>query len=123
MTSHIPPGRPAVIPRLFTADVAGLAHFMREVFAAEGDDNADAPTELFIGGSPIMVSDGGGARTAQGAVLYVYVADVDAAVARAAALGAKMVEAPVDTPWGDRRGIVEDRWNNSWQIATHRPRT
>jgi uncharacterized glyoxalase superfamily protein PhnB len=23
-------------------------------------------------------------------------------------------------PYGDRRAMVEDRWGNRWQIATHR---
>jgi len=26
----------------------------------------------------------------------------------------------VDTPYGDRRATVKDRWGNTWQIATYR---
>ena len=36
--------------------------------------------------------------------------------------GANSVEAPTDTPYGDRRGMVEDKWGNTWQIATYNPR-
>jgi uncharacterized glyoxalase superfamily protein PhnB len=25
----------------------------------------------------------------------------------------------IDTPYGDRRCMVEDAWGNAWQIATH----
>jgi PhnB protein len=49
--------------------------------------------------------------------LYVYVADVEATHARALALGARQLEAPLDTPYGDRRSMIEDTWGNTWQIA------
>jgi hypothetical protein len=29
-----------------------------------------------------------------------------------------VIEQPFDLPYGDR-GMVEDRWGNLWQIATH----
>jgi hypothetical protein len=31
----------------------------------------------------------------------------------------RFVDAFVE-PYGDRRGMVEDDWGNTWQIATHR---
>ena len=52
------------------------------------------------------------------AFLYVYVDDADATYRRAVAAGARSLEAPIDTPYGDRRAMVEDRWGNTWQIAT-----
>ena len=33
--------------------------------------------------------------------------------------GARSLEEPSDLPYGDRRAMVEDRWGNSWQIATY----
>jgi PhnB protein len=36
--------------------------------------------------------------------------------------GAKSLEAPQDMPYGDRRAMVRDPWDNTWQIATHRGR-
>jgi len=36
------------------------------------------------------------------------------------AAGARSLEEPVDTPYGDRRAMVEDSWGNVWQIATFR---
>jgi uncharacterized glyoxalase superfamily protein PhnB len=33
--------------------------------------------------------------------------------------GARSLEEPSDLPYGDRRGMVADRWGNVWQIATH----
>ena len=54
------------------------------------------------------------------AFLYVYVEDTDAAFSLALKYGAKPIEQPQETPYGDRRGMIRDRWGNTWQIATHR---
>jgi uncharacterized glyoxalase superfamily protein PhnB len=47
-----------------------------------------------------------------------YVADTDATYQRALNAGARSLEEPFDTPYGDRRCMVEDKWGNTWQIAT-----
>jgi PhnB protein len=118
MARFQPEGWPTITPRLFTADVAGLVAFIKAVFDAEGELRAGRPCELRIGDSMIMVSDGAGLRAPSAAFLYVYVADVDAAFARAIAGGGDAVEAPVLTHYGDRRAMVTDPWGNTWQIAT-----
>ena len=64
-----------------------------------------------------MISDAG-ARDPMLACLYVYVENVDETWQRAVAAGADSIEAPSDLPYGDRRGMVKDRWGNNWQIAT-----
>ena len=120
MGAFQPPGWPTVAPRLFTDDVAGLAAFMRAVFGAEGDVHGDRPAEMRLGDSVILVSGGGGIRDPQPGFLYVYVANADAAYARAMAAGSVLIEAPTDTPYGDRRATVRDPWGNTWQIATWR---
>jgi uncharacterized glyoxalase superfamily protein PhnB len=51
------------------------------------------------------------------AFLYVYVDDADATYERALAAGAVSLEGPVDTPYGDRRAMVRDRFGNVFQIA------
>jgi len=120
MSTFKPERRPTVIPRLFTRDVAALVAFMREVFDARGELHEGRPTELQIGSSVVMVSDGGGVRAPNASCLYVYVPDVDAAFSRAMAAGATSVEPPEDMPWGDRRASIRDAWGNDWQLATHR---
>lgn len=40
--------------------------------------------------------------------LWLYVAGCDAAVERLVALGAELVEAPADQPWGERTARVRD---------------
>ena len=65
-----------------------------------------------------MVS-GADARAYRPGFLYVYVPDVDSVYQRALERGAKSIEAPLATPYGDRRCMVEDAWGNWWQIATY----
>jgi uncharacterized glyoxalase superfamily protein PhnB len=120
MSKHKPDGWPTVTPRIFTPDVAGLVAFLKSVFGGEGEVRADMPTEIRIGDSIVMVSDGGGVRDAMPAFLYVYVADTDATFERAIAAGAEAIEGPSNMPYGDRRATVRDRWGNIWQIATRR---
>jgi uncharacterized glyoxalase superfamily protein PhnB len=51
------------------------------------------------------------------AFLYVYVADADETYRRALEAGAEALEAPLDTPYGDRRAMVRDPYGNVFQIA------
>lgn len=118
MSKFQPDGWHTVTPRIVTSDVRGLAEFVRAVFGAAGEDRVGAPTELKIGDSIVMVS-GDSEREAMPAFLYVYVADADAAYQRAIAQGARSIEDPRNTPYGDRRAMVQDSWGNTWQIATH----
>jgi PhnB protein len=117
-----PAGWPTVTPRLVTPDVAGLVEFLVMVFEARGECREGAPSDMRIGDSMIMVSDGGGIREALPAFLHVYVEDADETWRRAIGRGAQSIEAPRDMPYGDRRAMIRDRWGNLWQIATHRGR-
>jgi PhnB protein len=67
----------------------------------------------------VMVSNAG-TRSPTPAFLYVYVEDADRTYRRAVEAGASSLEEPSDTPYGDRRGMVQDQWGNTWQIATYR---
>ena len=51
------------------------------------------------------------------AFLYVYVDDAGTTYERAVAAGATTIEAPLDTPYGDRRAMVRDPFGNVFQIA------
>jgi uncharacterized glyoxalase superfamily protein PhnB len=112
----IRPGFRTVTPRIVTDDVSGVVAFLRRVFDAEGDEPPDRPAEMRIGDSVIMVSSSA-ERDRFPAFLYVYVPDADAAYRRAMDAGATSIERPLDTPYGDRRAMVRDRFGNVWQIA------
>jgi uncharacterized glyoxalase superfamily protein PhnB len=117
----LPDGWHTVTPRIFADDAGDLVEFIKDVFDASGEYRDSRPTELRIGDSIVMIADAS-ARRATPAFLYVYVADADATYQRALEAGATSVEVPSDMPYGDRRGMVEDRWGNVWQIATHQGR-
>jgi PhnB protein len=116
----LPAGWHTITPRIVTHDVAGLVEFLKQAFGATGEVQADRPAVVRIGDSVIMISSVG-PRPAISAFLYLYVDDAEASYQRAVAAGATSIEQPVDTPYGDRRAMVEDRWGNVWQIATFRP--
>ena len=82
--------------------------------------NGDRPAEIRIGDSLVMISSAA-ARERFPAFLYVYVDDADATYERAVAAGAETLEAPTDTPYGDRRAMVRDPFGNVFQIAADRP--
>lgn len=108
-----------MIPRMVVADVAGAVAFLRDVFGASGEVKSDRPAEVDLCGSTIMVS-AAGERELFPAFLYVYVDDADAAFERAMTAGARSIEDPVDTFYGDRRAMVEDPFGNVFQIAHRR---
>jgi PhnB protein len=116
----LPDGWHSLTPRIVTNDVAGLVEFLRATVDATGDAPPDRPAVLRIGDSMLMISSVG-PRPGTSAFLYVYVDNADDTYRYAVAAGAKSLEAPLDTPYGDRRAMVEDRYGNVWQLATYRP--
>jgi PhnB protein len=81
-----------------------------------------------IGDSVIRLGDGApwriakSPRTLGGASSFVhlYVADADAVIGRAIALGAKILLPIKDQFYGDRAGSIADPFGHAWTIATHK---
>ena len=109
-------GYHSVTPRIVASDPAGQVRFLRNVFDATGEFYLDRPTEIRVGDSLIMVS-WAGERDPFPGFLYVYVDNADDVYRRAVAAGATTLEAPLDTPYGDRRAMVRDPFGNVFQIA------
>ena len=118
MATSAPAGWHSVTPRLVVRDPAKMVQFLRDTFGATGALVENAPAQMLIGDSIVMVS-ATGLRDFRPAFLYVYVDDVDATYAKALQAGATSVEAPQAVPYGDRRAMVSDPWGNDWQIATY----
>jgi PhnB protein len=113
-----PAGWHTVTPRIVAHNALELVEFLSYVFGAIGEHDPASPSILRMGDSNVMISEAG-PRGPKGAFLYVYVSDTDSTYRRALERGASSVEEPFDAPYGDRRCMVEDRWGNTWQIATH----
>ena len=82
--------------------------------------------EISVGGASIMLSDeypDHGVRSPLSiggtpVKLHLYVDDVDAVVARAAAAGATVVRPVQDQFYGDRSGEVADPFGHHWMLST-----
>jgi uncharacterized glyoxalase superfamily protein PhnB len=111
-----PPGFHSVTPRMVVSDAAGAVEFLRATFDAVGEVEVGRPAEVRIGDSLVMVTPAD-ERELFPAFLYVYVDDADVVYRRALDAGAVSLEAPLDTPYGDRRAMVRDPFGNVFQIA------
>jgi len=124
MAKAIPDGYHTLTPYLTVSDAEGMLRFLQEVFGAELRERHNHPDgklkhgELQIGDSRIMVGQATEQFTPRPQTLYVYLADVDAAYARALGAGAKSLSAVADQFYGDRSGGFEDPAGNWWWVAT-----
>ena len=94
------------------ADPGGKVHHAEisigdsRIMLADEHPELQALSPKTIGGSPVSI--------------HLYVTDVDAAVQRAVAAGAKLVRPVADQFYGDRVGGIEDPFGYRWFIATHK---
>ena len=125
-----------VIPHLVCDGAAEAIEFYKAAFDAEEIFQAPAPdgrlmhAVVIVGGSVIYLADDwpemndgqGSTPKALGGTsvgLHRFVADVDAAVAKAQGAGATVKMPPMDMFWGDRYAQVVDPFGHQWSIATH----
>ena len=120
--NSIPSGVPVVMPMLVCRDVVAEIDFCKVTFETvelvrrPGPDGKVAHAALKIGGAMIMLevewpslaSRAPQMDASSPVVIYVYVADVDAAIERAVATGAKILLPVKDQFWGDRTGRIID---------------
>ncbi len=132
--SPIPAGYRSVTPYLvMDGAVRALAFYAaafgaRERLRLEGPGGRIRHAEIEIGDSVLMLGDwpegdSGDASAPPGGdtpaiSLLMYVADADAAYARALAAGATAVRPPETKPYGDRNASVRDPFGHEWHLAT-----
>jgi PhnB protein len=128
-----PVPEPALIPYLAFEDAAAAIDFYVRAFGAIESLRLPMPggrighAEMRIGPSLIMLSDEAPDYGAFSAIHYggspirllLYVAEVDAFVARAESAGAKIIRPVADQFYGDRSGVLLDPFGYKWTIATH----
>ena len=121
----IPSGYGTVTPFLNIKGASEAIDFYKKAFGAEertrapGPNNTVMHAELKIGNSIVMISDAMQVPATHSS-LHLYVEDCDALWKRATAAGCK-IEMPIaDMFWGDRYGVVSDKFGNRWAIASHK---
>jgi len=129
----IPEGYHTVTPYLILSGAGDAIAFYKKALGAEEVMRMADPggkihhAEIEIGDSRIMLADEHpeiqalSPKTVGGSPvsIHLYVADVDGAVERAVAAGAKLVRPVADQFYGDRVGGIEDPFGYRWFIATH----
>lgn len=133
----IPAGHENVIPHLVCSPCTEAIEFYKKALGAEEVFRMPAPdgtrlchASIRIGSSFVFLADDfpeycdGHSQTAQAlggtpVSMHLYVADCDAAMARATAAGATVVMPAADMFWGDRYGVVADPFGHKWAFATH----
>ena len=122
----------AVIPMLVCRDAAAEIEFLKAAFGAAELSRRSAPdgsvvhATLAIGEVLIMLhgeTEHLASRAPQPdgsspVVIYLYLEDVDAVIARAVAAGARILTPLADQPWGDRMGRIVDPSGHVWNVAS-----
>ena len=130
----IPEGYHSVTPYLIVSGASDAIAFYKKALGAQEVMRLADPggkvhhAEIKIGDSRIMLADehpeiqGLSPKTVGGSPvsIHLYVEDVDAAVERAVAAGAKLVRPVADQFYGDRVGGIEDPFGYRWFIATRK---
>ena len=117
-------------PVLYAADVERVASFYASLGFSEharlpGPDGTPGFIGLRRDGAELAVATEDSPRMLAGIEpgpgprheLFVYVDDVDAAVAGVEAAGGSVLKPPVDMPWGERVGFVRDPEGNVVSLA------
>lgn len=121
----VPDGYATVTPFLNVKGASDAIEFYKKAFGAEerarmpGPNNTLMHAEIKIGNSVVMLSDAAMSPPTQSNI-HLYVEDVDAAWKRATDAGCQIVMPIGDMFWGDRYGVLSDKWNNRWSLASHK---
>jgi len=126
---------PPVTPHLTVSDAKAAIAFYRRAFDASEIRRMDAEdgrrllhAALALNGGLVMLCDdfpeyNGGQRKAPGpdggggVTIHLNVTDVDTAVTRAEAAGAKTIMDPADMFWGERYAKIRDPFGHEWSIG------
>jgi PhnB protein len=121
-------------PYIIVKNAKAAIAFYEKVFSAKEEYRLDGPdggvghAELVIGAGRLMLAD---ESPAFGALsppsiggtpvkLHLYVADVDATIARAEKEGATVLRPAQDQFYGDRSGMIADPFGHQWFLGTRK---
>ncbi len=121
----VPEGYHTATPFLNVKGAAEAIEFYKKAFGAKERLRMPTPSglimhaEIQIGDSVVMISDATERPPTQSSI-HLYVDDVDALWKQATDAGCQVVMPLQDMFWGDRYGLVSDKFGNRWAMATHK---
>ncbi len=128
----IPKGYEGVTPYISIKGASKAIDFYKKAFGAKEvhrmtDGGKVVHADIQIGGAHVMLADEfpeirfRSPQTLGGSpvILFLYVEDVDAFVAKAVATGAKLTRPIENKPHGDRAASLTDPFGHTWTFATH----
>lgn len=124
MPAYKPASYTSVSPYLVVEDVARIIEFLVSALDAvelrrfTGQDGRIHHAEVRIDDSVVMLGEASAGWPPSPAHVHVYVSDVDKAYARALAVGATSVQAPVKKNDPDKRCGVKDVGGTTWWLST-----
>ena len=123
----IPEGYHSITPYLIVRGADETIEFLKKAFGAQvvfdplrRPDGKILHSEVKIGDSRVMLTEHTDQHKPQPAMLYLYVADVDAQYQRALSAGGQSIKEPIDQFFGDRTASVRDPAGNHWELGTHK---
>lgn len=125
MPKAVPEGFTTVTPFLNITGCAEAIEFYKKAFGAEVHRRMPAPDgrimhcEMRIGNAAVMLADAIRNAPTQSSI-HLYVENCDEWWKRATEAGCKVEMPMADMFWGDRYGVLSDKWGNRWAIATHK---
>jgi len=121
----VPEGFHTITPYLVVDNAAGLIDFIQKAFdgkltfITKEDDGKIMHATMKVGDSIIMISDTMEGTSAQTAMLYLYLENVDSVFKKAVQAKGITIHEPKNEFYGDRAGAIKDEWGNVWWISTH----
>jgi len=122
---RIPRGFTTVFPYIFAEEAAAYLDFLRDGLGGEIIDVHSAPdgrvanAQIRFDDMTLMVSEATATMPPTYGTYYRYVADADAAMARAVAAGGVEMMKVANMPYGDRQGGMRDPRGNIWWLSQH----
>ncbi|MPZ97890.1 MAG: hypothetical protein GEU80_00910 [Dehalococcoidia bacterium] len=119
-------GYPSVAPYLLYEDRARATQWLTEVLGmtealrhSMPDAGNPGHVELLHGDLIVMLGAKGSRFGEVSSITLVFVDNVDATCERAVVRGGRVIEAPVDQPWGLRQAVVADPEGQRWEVTEH----
>ena len=120
---YIPPGFTTLFPYIFVTGARTYLTFLVQGLGGEISDVRESPegtvhnAHVRFGDTTIMISEAHDGFQPSRGTYYLYVADADAAMARAVAAGGRSLGPVADMPYNDRQGGVADPSDNIWWLS------